>query len=112
VQNFTATVTNATDTRVSWLVNDVPGGNSTFGTITAAGLYSAPATRPSPSSVTVKAVSVADPAIVATATVTIAPPAPINSGGGGGGGGGGGRFDFALVAVLAFGVLARRLKRV
>jgi hypothetical protein len=55
--------------------------------------------------------SVADPAIVASATVTIAPPAPIN-GGGGGGGGGGGRFDFALAAMLAFGVLARRLKRV
>ena len=110
VQTFTATVSNATDTRVTWFVNDVPGGNSTFGTITSAGLYSAPATRPSPSSVTVKAVSVADPGVAATATVTIAPPAPIN--GGGGGGGGGGRLDFALAAVLALGVLARRLMRV
>jgi hypothetical protein len=60
----------------------------------------------------VKAVSVADPGVTATATVTIAPPAPINGGGSGGGGGGGGRLDFALAAVLALVVLARRLKRV
>jgi hypothetical protein len=33
---------------VTWTVNGVTGGNSTFGTITAGGLYTAPASVPSP----------------------------------------------------------------
>jgi hypothetical protein len=103
-QTFSAEVTNTSDPRVDWYVNDVAGGNSTFGTITSAGLYNAPALRPSPSTVTIRAVSVADPASSATATATIAPPCPVI---GGGGGGGGGRTDLLLIA-LAVGALARR----
>ena len=105
-QSFSATVTNTSDPRVDWFVNDVPGGNATFGTITSSGLYTAPALRPSPSTVTIRAVSVADPASSATATVTISPPVPVISGGGGGGGGGG-RTDLLFVA-LAVGALIRR----
>jgi hypothetical protein len=108
-QAFSATVTNASDQRVDWFVNDVAGGNSTFGTITSAGLYTAPALRPSPSTVTIRAVSVADPASSATATATITPPPPVISGGGGGGGGG--RADLLLI-VLAVGALARSRRRV
>ena len=68
---FTATVRNTSNTAVNWLVNDVAGGNTTVGTISASGLYTAPATVPDPNSVTVKAVSQADATKSASATVTI-----------------------------------------
>ena len=70
-KQFTATVTNATNTAVRWEVNGVVGGNRTVGEITAAGLYTAPAAIPSPDKVMVTAVSVADPSESASATVTI-----------------------------------------
>src|SRR5437016_1617034 len=60
-QQFTATVTNTNNTAVTWQVNGVPGGNATAGTISSAGLYTAPAVVPSPATVTVKAVSQAFP---------------------------------------------------
>jgi len=105
-QTFSATVTNTSDLRVDWFVNDVAGGNATFGTITPAGLYTAPASRPSPATVTIRAVSVADRTSSATATVTISPPPPVIAGGGSGGGG---RTDVLLIA-LALGAFARRGK--
>jgi YVTN family beta-propeller protein len=43
---FTATVTNATDTTVTWQVNGVTGGNTTCGTISTNGLYTAPTILP------------------------------------------------------------------
>jgi len=70
-QQFTATVTGATDTRVNWNVNGILGGNATIGTINAAGLYTAPTSVPSPSSVTVAAISQADTSKTASATVTV-----------------------------------------
>ncbi len=70
-QQFTATVTGATDTSVKWLVNDTAGGNSTVGTISTTGFYTAPATLPSPATVTVKATANADSTTSATATVTL-----------------------------------------
>jgi hypothetical protein len=68
---FTATVQNTSNTAVTWQVNDVAGGNATVGTISASGLYTAPASVPSPAGVTVKAVSQADTTKSASATVTI-----------------------------------------
>lgn len=59
------------DSSVSWSVNDVPTGNSTVGTISSSGLYSAPNRVPSPQTVTVKAVSRADSTKSATSSVTI-----------------------------------------
>src|SRR6516164_3601458 len=56
---FTATVTGTSNTTVTWQVNGATGGNSTTGTISTSGNYTAPATLPS-SSVTVTAVSQAD----------------------------------------------------
>ena len=109
-QSFSATVANTSDQRVDWYVNEVAGGSSTFGTITPAGLYTAPAARPSPSTVTIRAASVADASSSATATVTIASPPPV-IGGGGGGGGGGGQFDLLLLA-LAGSMLSRSRRRV
>jgi hypothetical protein len=69
--SFTAKVTGTTNTRVTWQVNGITGGNATIGKITTAGVYTAPAALPSPATVTVRAVSVADPAKSATASVTI-----------------------------------------
>ena len=71
-QTFTAAVTNAGNTSVTWSVNGVPGGNSATGTITAAGIYTAPADLPSPAAVQVTATSNADPTRSSSATVTIA----------------------------------------
>jgi hypothetical protein len=75
-QQFTATVANTSNTAVTWQVNNVTGGNSTVGTISAAGLYTAPAAAPSPATVTVKAISAADNTKSDTATVTVT-PAPV-----------------------------------
>lgn len=68
---FLATVTGTTNTAVNWSVNDVAGGNSTVGTISATGLYTAPATLPSPASATIKAVSAADNSRSANVTLTL-----------------------------------------
>lgn len=51
---FTATVTGSTGA-VTWQVNGVTGGNSTVGTITSKGLYTAPAAVPSGTTVTITA---------------------------------------------------------
>jgi hypothetical protein len=68
---FMAKVKNTTSTAVTWQVNKVVGGNATVGTISTSGLYMAPATIPSPASVTVTVVSVADTTKSASAGVTI-----------------------------------------
>ena len=90
IQQFQPSVTGATNTSVTWKVNNVPGGNAVVGTITAAGLYIAPVVLPAPATVSVTAMSVADPKASASATVnlsddivvTIAPnPATIAAGG-------------------------------
>jgi serine protease len=104
-QSFTATVGDTLNTQVTWQVNTITGGNATAGTISTAGLYTAPATVPSPATVTVTAISVADSTRSASAMVTItaaaAPPAPS-----GGGGGGGGALDVLSVLALALAMLA------
>ena len=73
-QNFGATVTGSTNTSVAWSVNGIVGGNTTVGTITAAGLYTAPAAAPSPATVTVRATSAASTSASAQASVTISAP--------------------------------------
>ncbi|HEY0686539.1 MAG TPA: S8 family serine peptidase [Steroidobacter sp.] len=109
-QTFMATVTNASDTTVTWQVNDVSGGNSTVGTISTAGVYTAPASVPSPATVTITAVSSADATRSASAQVTIT-AASSNSGGGGGGGGGALSLSalMALAALLSISRLSRML---
>jgi hypothetical protein len=68
---FTVNVSNATDTSVSWGVNGVTGGNSAIGTITSAGIYTAPADLPSPATVQITATSHADPVKSGSASVTV-----------------------------------------
>ena len=98
---FAATLANTTNSAVTWQVNNAAGGSSTYGTITAAGVYTAPATVPSPATVTINAVSQADGTTAGSAQVTItAPPAS-------GGGGGGGTLDW--LTLLAAGVRVMQL---
>jgi len=64
---FTATVTGTTNTAVTWSVS----GGASNGTISSAGVYTAPATVPNPAKVTVIATSQADPTKSGSATVTV-----------------------------------------
>ena len=73
---FTATVTNETNTAVTWQVNGVTGGSATVGTISATGLYAPPATIPATNPVTITAVSVAVPTLLGAAIETIWNPLP------------------------------------
>ena len=75
---FTATVAGILDQTVSWLVNDVSGGDATVGTVSATGIYIAPGAVPAPNTVIVKAVSAADPTKFGTAVVTVTLPASDN----------------------------------
>jgi chitodextrinase len=71
---FSATVANTTNIGVSWQVSGVTGGNATVGTISTNGDYSAPASLPTPATVTVTAVSHADPTKTASAAVSLTQP--------------------------------------
>ncbi|MBU0637973.1 MAG: Ig-like domain-containing protein [Planctomycetes bacterium] len=66
-QQFTANVENATNLAVTWSIDKGPA----WGTMSASGLYTAPATAPTPAQVTITATSVADSTRSATAQVTI-----------------------------------------
>jgi hypothetical protein len=68
---FNAVVSNTTNTAVTWSVNGVTGGNSTTGTISAIGLFTAPQNLPQAATVSVMATSLADPTASSVATVTI-----------------------------------------
>ena len=70
-RTFTATVSNTTDTAVTWAVNEIPGGNAAVGTIDAGGVYTAPQILAAPTSVSLTATSVADPSKKGTATITV-----------------------------------------
>ncbi len=71
-QMFTATVTNASDTTVVWSVNGVAGGNAATGTISTAGVYTAPAELPASPAVRIAATSQADATKSGTSQVAIA----------------------------------------
>ena len=70
---YTATNTNAssqTSQSVNWMVNGTVGGSSAQGTITAGGVYTAPATTP-PTPVVIGAQSTDAPSVIGSANVTI-----------------------------------------
>lgn len=75
-KSFSTYPANTTNKAVTWLVNGVPGGNATVGTIDTAGLFTAPWAMPGSNTVQVTAVSVADPRATSTATVTFVNPVP------------------------------------
>lgn len=68
---FTASQTGNLSATFNWSVNGIGGGDTTIGTISAAGLYIAPDTRPVPSVVTVSAALSANPGIFASAPVRV-----------------------------------------
>ena len=71
---YSAIVTGSPDTGVTWSVNGVVGGNATVGSISEEGLYTAPASAPSSSQVTITAASVASPAVWQSLTVALVAP--------------------------------------
>jgi uncharacterized protein (DUF1800 family) len=74
---FAATVSGTTNTSVNWSVNSVAGGNAAVGTIDANGIYTAPASLPTPNTVTVTATLVADATQKANSAVTLQNPVPV-----------------------------------
>jgi hypothetical protein len=72
---LTATVQNSTF-GVLWQVNSIAGGNATFGTIGASGLYVAPTNIPTPNPVLVSALLQSNTAISGSASLMITPPPP------------------------------------
>lgn len=70
-QAFSASVSGSSNTAVTWSVNGIAGGNASVGTVSSTGLYTAPATVPSPNTVTVRATSAASGSASASAAVTI-----------------------------------------
>ncbi len=74
-QQFSATVFNSTNQSVTWSIN--PTG---MGSVSAAGLFTAPASVSSSQTVTVTATSVASPTSSVTAIINLIPPSPPGSG--------------------------------
>ncbi len=111
-QTFSATVTNSTNTAVIWQVNGVTGGNSTVGTISNTGAYTAPSAVPSSATVTVTAISSADSNRSASAQVTVGSPTVTVSGSSSGGSGsGGGAFDALTLLAYSLAAGAALLRR-
>lgn len=82
-QTFTASVANTTNTGVTWEVNNVVGGNATWGTISTTGVYTPPAGVPPGVIVQIQAVAAADQTVMSASDVTINSPAGSAKGGGG-----------------------------
>jgi serine protease len=108
-QTFLATVANSTNTAVAWSVNGISGGDDTVGTISAAGLYTAPASVAAAFNVLIAAAWADDSTRFGTAQVTVnppppppPPPAPQTSSGGGATG------MLELLALGVVGLLRRR----
>ena len=76
-QQFTAQITGTNNSAVTWSVNNVPGGNSANGTITAAGNYIAPVALPNPNTIAIQATSSADSSASGSSNVTILNPTPV-----------------------------------
>ncbi len=76
-QNFTAFVYGSANINVSWLVQDILGGNSEFGTIDQDGEYISPQTEPNADSIKITVVAEADPTVRANAWAILIDPSKI-----------------------------------
>lgn len=72
-QSFTATVSGSSDQNVTWLINGVPGGAPSLGTISTSGVYTAPAGASASFTATVTAQAEAAPLATGAASVAVAP---------------------------------------
>lgn len=70
-QQFAATVTGTSNLAVTWIVSGTGCSGAACGTISGGGLYTAPASVPSPATLTVSATSVADPSKSASASIAV-----------------------------------------
>jgi hypothetical protein len=74
-QQFTGYAVGSVNNALTWQVNGVPGGGTATGTITTAGLYTAPPALPmTGNTVTITAVSQADTTKSASSVVTLTSP--------------------------------------
>jgi Immunoglobulin I-set domain/Heparinase II/III-like protein len=76
-QQFAATVTGTSNVAVTWAVSGAGCSGAACGTISGGGLYTAPASVPSPATFSLTATSVADPTKSASANITIVAAAAI-----------------------------------
>ncbi len=74
--NIVPTVTGSQDTALTWTVNGIAGGNAQIGTISAKGIYTAPAVVPNPNLVVVQATSVDNPNSTMIVNVQVLNPVP------------------------------------
>src|SRR5277367_5087991 len=75
-EQFTAQAADGSSPAVAWSVNGVVGGTTTTGTISAAGLYTAPEFPPVPNKITVGIAETATPSIKASVAVLVDNPVP------------------------------------
>ena len=77
-QQFSATLAGSPTSSVLWTVNGVPGGDTAIGTISTAGLYTAPSTQ-LVTTVTITAIHSEDMTLTGSATATVVAPKPITT---------------------------------
>jgi hypothetical protein len=77
IQQFQATITGTSNTALSWAVSGAGCGGAACGTVSASGLYTPPASVPSPATLSVTVTSVADPTKSASASVTLVAAAAV-----------------------------------
>jgi uncharacterized protein (DUF1800 family) len=75
-QTFTAKTSDGSTPTLNWAVNGTSGGSAATGTITSAGVYTAPQFPPTSNTVTVSATSKADSTMTASSAVTLNNPTP------------------------------------
>jgi hypothetical protein len=73
---FTGAVSGNANTSVTWSVNGTAGDSAALGTISATGKYTAPASLPSPNTVTITATSAAVSTATSSSAVTLLNPTP------------------------------------
>ena len=78
-QQFAATLNGVPTTAVTWAVNGIPGGAPHIGTISTAGLYTAPATYGAAQTISVTATHAEDAAVTASASIVVVAPRPLVS---------------------------------
>jgi hypothetical protein len=76
-QQFAATVTGTSNTAVTWSVSGAGCSGAACGTISGGGLYTPPASMPSPATLLVTVTSVANPTKSASANVTVVAAAAV-----------------------------------
>ncbi len=75
-QQFAAQASDGSSPDLAWSVNGVVGGSATTGTISAAGLFTAPEFPPTPNKITIGVSETATPSIKTSGSVTLDNPVP------------------------------------